>query len=153
MAIKTGCSASLAALHEAVRAIQNGDASAAIVAGTSLIMTPAVTSAMTSLDLLSPEGSCKTFDAAADGFARAEAISAVYIKSLGDALRDGNPIRAIIRSTATNSDGKGQSLVVPNGNAQEALIRKAYADSGLEPSETAFVEVLTTRTTLCVGRY
>jgi acyl transferase domain-containing protein len=141
MAIKTGCSASLAALHEAVRAIQNGDATAAVVAGTSLIMTPALTSAMTALELLSPEGSCKTFDAAADGFARAEAISAVYIKDLDAAIRDGNVIRAVIRGTATNSDGRGQSLVTPNGIAQEALIRKAYADSGLDPSDTAFVEV------------
>jgi acyl transferase domain-containing protein len=148
MAIKTGCSASLAALHEAVRAIQNGDATAAVVAGTSLIMTPSLTSAMSGLDLLSPEGSCKTFDAAADGFARAEAISAVYIKSLEGAIRDGNPIRAVIRGTATNSDGKGKSLVIPNGEAQEALIRKAYADSGLEPSETAFVEVSITHTML-----
>jgi len=148
MAIKTGCSASLAALHEAVRAIQNGDATAAVVAGTSLIMTPSLTSAMSGLDLLSPEGSCKTFDAAADGFARAEAISAVYIKSLEGAIRDCNPIRAVIRGTATNSDGKGKSLVIPNGEAQEALIRKAYADSGLEPSETAFVEVSITHTML-----
>jgi acyl transferase domain-containing protein len=148
MAIKTGCSASLAALHEAVRAIQNGDATAAVVAGTSLIMTPSLTSAMSGLDLLSPEGSCKTFDAAADGFARAEAISAVYIKSLEGAIRDGNPIRAVIRGTATNSDRKGKSLVIPNGEAQEALIRKAYADSGLEPSETAFVEVSITHTML-----
>lgn len=59
MAIKTGCSASLAALHEAVRAIQNGDATAAVVAGTSLIMTPALTSAMTALELLSPKGRAK----------------------------------------------------------------------------------------------
>jgi acyl transferase domain-containing protein len=102
---------------------------------------------MTTLELLSPEGSCKTFDAAANGFARAEAINAVYIKDLGAAIRDGNPIRAVIRGTATNSDGKGQSLVTPNGIAQEALIRKAYADCGLEPSDTAFVEVNALKTT------
>ncbi|KAH8650845.1 hypothetical protein BGZ60DRAFT_534031 [Tricladium varicosporioides] len=140
MAIKTGCSASLTALHEAVRAIQCGDATAAIVAGTSLIMTPAITAAMTTLELLSPGGSCKTFDAAADGFARAEAISAIYIKSLEDAIRDGNAIRAIIRGTATNSDGRGQGLVIPNEVAQEALIRGVYAESGLDPSDTTFVE-------------
>lgn len=115
-------------------------------------MTPSLTSAMTALELLSPEGSCKTFDAAADGFARAEGISAVYIKSLEDAIRDGNPIRAVIRGTATNSDGKGQSLVTPNGIAQEALIRKTYADSGLNPSDTAFVEVFTKYTALDDGR-
>ncbi|KAK4443906.1 KR domain-protein [Podospora aff. communis PSN243] len=140
MAIKTGCSASLVALHEACRALQNGDASAAIVAGTSLIMTPTLTATMAAGELLSPESSCKTFDAAADGFARGEAITAVYIKPLEDALREGNPVRAVIRATATNADGRGQGLVTPNREAQEALMRHAYRSVGLNPKDTAYVE-------------
>src|ERR1700722_9379904 len=99
MVIKTGCSASLLALHEAVRAIQRGDATAAIVAGTSIITTPTLTSTMTAGEVLSSEGSCKTFDSAADGYARAEGVTAVYAKRLEDALRDGNPIRAVIKGT------------------------------------------------------
>jgi len=106
-----------------------------------MIMTPTLTATMAAGELLSPEGSCKTFDAAADGFARAEAITAIYVKRLEDAVQDGNPIRAIIRGSATNSDGKGKSLVTPNGEAQEALIRKAYEDVGLDPLDTAYVEV------------
>lgn len=141
MVIKTGCSASLVALHKACRALNSGDCSGAIVAGTSLIMGPATTAAMTQEGILSPEGSCKTFDAAADGFARAEAINAIYVKKLGDALRDGNPIRAIIRNTGTNSDGKSQGLMTPSSEAHEALMRKVYSDSGLNPSETGYVEV------------
>lgn len=141
MVIKTGCSASLVALHEACRALHSGDCNGAIVAGTSLIMGPATTAAMTQEGILSPEGSCKTFDAAADGFARAEAINAIYIKKLSDALRDNNPIRAIIRNTGTNSDGKSQGLMTPSSEAHEALIRKVYSDSGLIPSETGYVEV------------
>jgi acyl transferase domain-containing protein len=90
--------------------------------------------------LLSPEGSCKTFDATADGFARAEAVTAVYIKPLRDAIRDGNPIRAVIRGTATNSDGNSASLMSPNGEAHEELMRKVYAHAGLNPKDTAFVE-------------
>ncbi|KAF6241032.1 hypothetical protein HO173_000826 [Letharia columbiana] len=140
MVIKTGCSASLVALHEACRALHSGDCNGAIVAGTSLIMGPATTAAMTQEGILSPEGSCKTFDAAADGFARAEAINAIYIKKLSDALRDNNPIRAIIRNTGTNSDGKSQGLMTPSSEAHEALIRKVYSDSGLIPSETGYVE-------------
>ena len=104
-------------------------------------MGPATTAAMTQEGVLSPEGSCKTFDAVADGFVRAEAINAIYIKKLSDALRDGNPIRAIIRNTGTNSDGKSQGLMTPSGGAHEALIRKVYADSGLIPSDTGYVEV------------
>ena len=141
MVIKTGCSASLVALHEACRALHSGDCNGAIVAGTSLIMGPRTTAAMTQEGILAPDGSCKTFDAAANGFARAEAINAVYIKRLSDALRDGNPIRAIIRNTGTNSDGRSQGLMTPSSEAHEALIRKVYSDSDLIPSETGYVEV------------
>ncbi|KAF7554946.1 hypothetical protein G7Z17_g2570 [Cylindrodendrum hubeiense] len=140
MVIRTGCSSSLLGLHEAFRAIQAGDATAAIVAGTSLITTPTLTATMSAGEVLATDGSCKTFDASANGYARAEAITAVYVKRLDDALRDGNPIRAVIRGTATNCDGKSQSLVTPNGIAQEALIRKAYKDAGLDPRDTAFME-------------
>ncbi|KAI0508642.1 hypothetical protein F5B22DRAFT_658952 [Xylaria bambusicola] len=124
--IKTGCSASLIALHEACRALQNRDCSAALVCGTSLIMGPYVFSVMSSEGILSPEGSCKTFDASADGFARADAINAVFLKRLPDAIRDGNPIRAIIRNTGNNSNGKSQGLFSPKASAQEALIRHCH---------------------------
>jgi acyl transferase domain-containing protein len=140
MVIKTGCSASLVGLHEACRALLSGDCVGAIVAGANLIMGPTTTAAMTQEGILSPEGSCKTFDAAADGFARGDAITAVYIKLLDDAIRDNNPIRAIIRNTGTNSDGKSQGLMTPNPKSHEALMRKVYLDAGLNPSDTAFVE-------------
>nr|ALQ32886.1 putative polyketide synthase [Fusarium miscanthi] len=140
MVIKTGCSSSAVALHEACRAIQRGDASSAIVGGANMIMTPALTATMSSGEVLAPDASCKTFDAAADGYARAEAITAIYIKPLFDAIRDGNPIRAIVRGTAVNCDGKCVSLVTPNGAAHEALMRNAYRDTGLDPKDTAFVE-------------
>lgn len=104
-------------------------------------MTPTITAAFFAEGILSPEGSCKSFDASADGFARAEAITAVYVKPLSAAIRDGNAIRAVIRATGSNSDGKGQGMMAPNGEAQEALMRKVYWDSGLDPAETAYVEV------------
>nr|ALQ32947.1 putative polyketide synthase [Fusarium sacchari] len=138
MVIKTGCSSSAVALHEACCAIQRGDASSAIVGGANMIMTPAMTTAMAVGEILAPDASCKTFDAAADGYARAEAITAIYIKPLSDAIRDGNPIRAIVRATAVNCDGRSVSLVTPNGAAHETLMRKAYCDVGLDPKDTAF---------------
>lgn len=141
MVIRTACSASLIALHEACRALQFGDASAAIVAGTNLILGPSLTVLMTSEGVLSPDGSCKSFDASANGYARAEGITALYVKRLTDAIRDGNPIRAIIRATAANSDGKSQGMLVPRGEALESLMKKIYTDAGLNPSETAYVEV------------
>jgi acyl transferase domain-containing protein/phospholipid N-methyltransferase len=96
---------------------------------------------MTEKSLLSPEGSCKTFSADADGFARGEGITAVYIKPLAAAIRDGNPIRAVIRSTASNSDGKTTGILQPSTDSQEAMIRKAYQVAGItDYSKTAFVE-------------
>ncbi|KAJ5957961.1 Acyl transferase/acyl hydrolase/lysophospholipase [Penicillium vulpinum] len=140
LVVKTGCSASLVGLHEACRAIQYGDCKSAIVAGSNLIIGPTTTAAMTQEGILSPEGSCKTFDAKADGFARGEAVNAVYIKGLDDAIRDGNPIRAIIRNTGTNSDGKSEGLMTPNSKSHEALMRKVYADAHLDPALTGFIE-------------
>ena len=152
-------------MHDACRAIQAGDCSGAVVAGTSMIMAPTMTAAMTQEGILSPEGSCRTFDADAgkfnstptpqlefpeqgvlmtlgkDGFARAEAINAVYLKPLDAAIRDGNPVRAVIRNTAINADGRSQGLMSPRGECHEAMMRKVYAQVQLNPSETAFVEV------------
>lgn len=141
MVIKTGCSASLVVLHEACRALQSNDCEAAIVAGTNLIIGPMTTAEMTQEGILSPHGSCKTFDAMADGFARAQAINAIYIKRLHNAARDRNPIRAIVRNTATNSDGNSSSIMRPNGKSHEILMRRVYRDAGLDPHLTAFVEV------------
>ncbi|KAI5861319.1 hypothetical protein GGS23DRAFT_598486 [Durotheca rogersii] len=122
------------------RSLQFGDASAAVVAGTNLILGPALTSLMASEGVLSPDGSCKSFDASANGYARAEGITVIYVKRLTDAIRDGNPIRAVIRGTAINSDGRSPGMLVPRQGAIEDLIKKVYADSGLDPSDTAFVE-------------
>ena len=97
---------------------------------------------MTQEGIISPEGSCKTFDAAADGFARGEAINAVFVKRLDDAIQDNSPIRGIIRNTGTNSDGKSQGLLTPNSKSQEALIRLVYEQVHLNPQDTGFVEVL-----------
>lgn len=106
-----------------------------------MIATPALTATMSAGAVLAPDASCKTFDAAADGYARAEAITAIYVKPVADALRDGNPIRAVIKATSLNCDGRSTSLITPNGAAHEALMRKAYHDVGLDPKDTAFVEV------------
>jgi acyl transferase domain-containing protein/NADPH:quinone reductase-like Zn-dependent oxidoreductase/SAM-dependent methyltransferase len=96
---------------------------------------------MSQKGVLSPEGSCKSFSADADGYARGEGILAIFIKPLEAAIRDGNPIRAVIRSTIANSDGKTQGIAQPNGKSHEAMIRKAYELAGItDYSKTAFVE-------------
>lgn len=101
-------------------------------------MEPSTTAAMTQKRLISPEGSCRTFDRAADGFVRGEAINTIFIKRLDDAIQDNNPIQAVIRGTGTNSGGKSQGQ---KGQSQEALMRKLYFDTKLDVRKTAFVDV------------
>lgn len=141
MTVKAGCSSSLIALHLACEALQRGDCSGALVGASNLLLSPEYFFALDNLGALSSIGSSNTFDAHANGYARADAVNAVYVKSLDDALRDGNPIRAVIRSTAVNADGKTVGLTNPNTEAQASLIRRAYEKAGISnPGETPVVE-------------
>lgn len=140
--IKTACSATAEALREALLAIRAGSCPAAVVAGANIIMTPKGSIGMTAMGVLSPDGSCKTFDSSANGFARGESVCAIYIKRLDLALQDGNPIRAVIRACDSNADGggTGRTFGTPNPITHEALIRQTYADAGLDLHDTSVIE-------------
>ncbi|KAL6231430.1 hypothetical protein BDW75DRAFT_247894 [Aspergillus navahoensis] len=141
MTIETACSASMVALHEACQALYSGECASAIVGGANLILTPTLHMGLSSSGVLSPDGICKTFDAAADGFGRAEAVNAVLLKPLDDAIQDGDVIRAVIRATTVNNDGRTMLLTTPSAEAQEDLIRQAYRKAGIEDvNETAYFE-------------
>jgi len=131
MTVRTACSSALVALNEACMAISKGNCEAALVGGVNLILSPGMTIALTEQGVLSPTGSCKSFSADADGYGRAEAVTAIYIKPLVDAIRDGNPVRAVIRATSHNFDGKTPGMMHPSIDAQEALIRHAYNMAGI----------------------
>lgn len=104
---------------------------------------------MTEEGALSPDGRCKTFDASANGYARGEAINAIYVKKLEDAIRDNDPIRGVIRGTGTNTDGKTLGLYTPSAEAQATLIRKTYEQAGiLDLSQTAYIEAHGTGTSV-----
>ncbi|CEJ86639.1 hypothetical protein VHEMI04162 [[Torrubiella] hemipterigena] len=141
MTIRTACSSAFVGLNEACMSIARGDCKSAIVGGSSIIMAPSLMAAMSEQGVLSPDGSCKTFSAAANGYARGEAIVSFYVKSLDAAIADGNPIRAVIAGTSTNFDGKTPTLSMPNPEAQEALIRQAYKVAGISDfAKTGFFE-------------
>ncbi|KAH1629843.1 hypothetical protein KXX39_003331 [Aspergillus fumigatus] len=141
LTIATACSSSLSALHEACQALQTGSCSSAIVAGTNMLLTPSMSVTMSENMVLSPDGLCKTFDADANGYARGEAVNAVYIKTLDKAIADGDPIRAVIRATSANYDGRTAKIFAPDIDGQKRLIRKAYERAQIENiAETAFVE-------------
>ena len=103
MTLDTACSSSMYALHLACSAIHAGDCTSAVVAGSNLILTPECQIFSSMLGAVSPSSRCHTFDAAADGYARADGVGALYIKRLEDAIVDRDPIRAVIRSTAINA--------------------------------------------------
>ncbi|XRM46123.1 hypothetical protein ABZX51_009176 [Aspergillus tubingensis] len=139
--IMTACSSSLTALHEACQALNDGSCSSAIVAGTNMILTPSMTINMSDNTVLSPDGYCKAFDARANGYGRGEAVNAIYIKPLSQAIADGDNIRAVIRATSANYDGQSAKIFAPDIESQERLIRKAYQKAQIiDPSETGFFE-------------
>lgn len=141
MLVKTGCSSSMVALHLAAEAVQNGTCTSAMALGCNLITSVITSIVFTETGVLSPSGKCKTFDLLADGYGRGEAVNAVFVKKMSDALRDGNPIRAVIRSSGTNNDGRSNGIMNPNTYLQEALIRRTYEKAGItDYSKTAFFE-------------
>lgn len=148
MAIDTACSSSLVALHQARRAILNGDCEAALVAGVNALLTPNLFGCLGSLNLLSPDGVCRAFDGAANGYVRAEGCGAVVLKPYSAALRDGNRIIALLRGSAVNQDGRSASLTAPSGVAQRKVIAAALADAGLAPADIDYVEAHGTGTPL-----
>ena len=101
--VDTACSSSLYALHQALNAMKTGDCESAIVASCNMIMSPELHIAAAKSGVLSPNGTCHTFDVKADGYGRAEGVNAIYVKRLSAALRDGNSIRAVIRGSATGA--------------------------------------------------
>ncbi|PLB55540.1 putative polyketide synthase [Aspergillus steynii IBT 23096] len=140
MILKSACSSAGLSLHQALQAIRQGEISSAIVCGSNLILAPGMTISMSLQMALSPEGSSKTFDVSADGYARGEGVTVLYIKRLDEAIKDGNPIRAVIWGSASNADGKTNGLALPNPDAHDAVIRQAYKAAGLGLSDTAMVE-------------
>lgn len=132
MTIQTACSSSLVCLHEACQALRSGECSTALVGGTSLIWGPTMTDAMIKNMVLSQSGISHTFDAEADGYGRGEGINCIYLKPLRDALRDNDAIRAVIRSTVTNHDGKTPNFSQPCPVSQEKLIRHAYQVASID---------------------
>ncbi|KAF2811308.1 putative polyketide synthase [Mytilinidion resinicola] len=141
--INTACSSSVYATHNACHALRTRDCNGAIVAGVNLIITVDQHMNTAKLGILSPTSTCHTFDASADGYGRAEGAGALYLKRLSDAIRDGDPVRGVIRSSAVNTNGKVPSMGIthPSVKGQERVIRAAYERAGLDPAKTLYFEL------------
>jgi acyl transferase domain-containing protein/acyl carrier protein len=148
MAIDTACSSSLVAIHLACQSLREGESEMAIAAGVNLLLAPEVNVALSKAHMLSPDGRCKTFDASADGYVRSEGCGVVVLKPLSKAVKDGDRVLALIRGSAINQDGRSGGLTVPNGPAQQELIRRALDRAGVSAADVAYVEAHGTGTSL-----
>ncbi|MBX7431025.1 type I polyketide synthase [Mycobacterium sp. Y57] len=149
MAIDTACSSSLVAVHEGIKALRAGDADVVLAGGVNALVTPLVTVGFDEVGgVLAPDGRIKSFSADADGYARSEGGGMVVLKRLADARRDGDQILAVIAGGAVNHDGRSNGLLAPNPDAQEAVLRKAYKDAGIDPRNVDYVEAHGTGTIL-----
>ena len=148
MSVDTACSSSLVAVHLACQSLRNGESRMALAGGVNLILSPDATINFSRARMLAADGRCKTFDADADGYVRGEGAGMVVLKRLRDAIADGDRVLAVIRGSAVNQDGRSSGLTVPNGPAQQALIREALAAAGVEPQHVSYVEAHGTGTSL-----
>ena len=148
VAVDTACSSSLVAIHQACQALRLGECDLALAGGANVLLTPATMITFSSAHMLAPDGRCKTFDAAADGYVRGEGCGVIVIKRLEDAISDGDHIRAVIRGSAINQDGASGGLTVPNGVAQQRVIADALKRSGLAPADVDYLEAHGTGTSL-----
>ena len=140
LALDTACSSSLVAIHQAVTGLQRDEADLALAGGVHAILSGRLLEMRANAGMLSPDGRCATFDAAANGYVRGEGCGIVVLKRLADAEADGDRIWAVIRGTALNQDGASPGLTVPSGPAQEKVIEAALQQAGLRPVDVDYVE-------------
>jgi acyl transferase domain-containing protein len=146
--LDTACSSSLVSIHLACQSLRRRESDAALAAGVNLILTPDNSIACSRWGMLAPDGQCKTFDEAADGYVRSEGCGVVVLKRLTDAQRDGDRILAVVRGSGVNQDGASSGQTVPNGPAQQALLRQVLSTARLEPSDIDYIEAHGTGTGL-----
>ncbi len=148
MSIDTACSSSMVATHLAMRSLRSKESDLAIVGGVNLILTPETTIAFSQAQMLSPDGVCRPFDARANGYVRGEGCGILILKRLSDAFSDHDNVLAIVRGSTVNQDGRTSGITAPRGPAQEAVIRKALAESHVAAGDVTYIEAHGTGTPL-----
>ncbi len=148
MTLDTACSSSLTAIHLACNAIVNGEIKVGIAGGVSLSLHANKYNLLSDLNFLSSDGRCRSFGEDGDGYVPGECVSAVVLKSLADAERDGDHIYGVIRGTSVNHGGKTSGFTVPNPKRQASLIKEALDKAEVNPRHISYVEAHGTGTSL-----
>lgn len=138
--VDTACSSSLVALTLAVDAIKQGTVDTAIVAGANLLLSPFSFVGFSRASMLSPTGLCRPFDAAADGYVRAEGVIVLVLRSMAAAHQSRNRIHAAILGAGISQDGRTTGLSLPSADAQRAILEQVYSDAGVAAEDLSFVE-------------
>jgi iturin family lipopeptide synthetase A len=148
LAIDTACSSSLVAVHQACLSLRSQETDLALAAGVNLLFNPAIFTNLAEAGMLARDGVCKVFDATANGYVRGEGAGVVILKRYADAVRDNDPILAVILGSACNQDGASNGITAPNGLAQEQVITAALQQAGLTSAALQYVEAHGTGTPL-----
>lgn len=148
LTIDTACSSSLVAVHLACQSLWTRESDLALAGGVNLILTPALTVGFSKLTALSPDGRCKAFDAAANGFVRSEGVGVIVLKRLSQAVAHGDRIYALVRGSAVNQDGRTNGLTAPNRQSQEAVLQAAYSQARVALDQVDYIEAHGTGTLL-----
>jgi len=148
MAIDTACSSSLVAIHQACQSLRLKECELAVAGGVNLILSPVMSINFSKAHMLAPDGHCKTFDAAADGYVRGEGCGVVILKPLAQALKDKNRIWAVVAGSSVNQDGKSNGFTAPNGEMQVSLVKTALEKAKVKPSDLDYFECHGTGTSL-----
>ncbi|MBN3809463.1 type I polyketide synthase [Paraburkholderia sp. Ac-20347] len=148
LTVNTACSSALVGMLLAVHSLQRGECDLAIAGAVNLLLSPELSLIFGRAQMLSPDGHCKTFDAAANGYVRGEGCAVTVLKRYADAVKDGDRILAIIKGGAMNQDGASNGITAPNGLAQEAVVRAALSSAGLNGNAVHYVEAHGTGTPL-----
>ncbi|MDR2309210.1 MAG: SDR family NAD(P)-dependent oxidoreductase [Paucimonas sp.] len=148
LVVDTACAGALTALHLGCQSLWDGSTGLAIIGAVNVMSFPGMQVALDAAGATAADGRCKSFDAAADGYGRGEGAGVLILKRYADALRDGDPVQALIRGCGVHQDGRTAGMMAPNGEAQAHMLRQVYRQAGVDPLSVHYVEAHGTGTRL-----